>query len=231
MLAALYLKAMKTLKIVSVTIVATLLIEVLLAYSYYKIKIVPDQEKAMKQVSSSFGNLSCFSSQRSGKMDSNESELFGKMRQACIENDIVKLNAYLFIKEDELQIECANDGSTYFEPNVPISKVVISNTSERPIPLIDFQIANNGWSTTSDNGRWILDYDIGMKNNPSYIKILQPGEEYKHEVPLDVRGYGKQVIKYYFYYPKWLELSSSNSRKTSITATRKECIYYWKEKV
>jgi len=222
---------MKTIKIVLLTVVATLLIEVLVAYSYYKLKIVPDQENALKQMSNSFGSLSCFPSQRSGIMNKKESELFSKLRQACIENNIVKLNKYLFIEEDELQIECTNNESTFFEPNVPISKFIISNKSNRSIPLIDFQISNNGWSTNADNGRWILDYEIGMKNNPSYIKILQPGEEYTHEIPLDVRGYGKQVIKYYFHYPKWLELSPSGSSKSSITAARKECIYYWKEKV
>jgi hypothetical protein len=212
--------------VISHVVVATLASAVTLLVVYYASSRHPTAEQ-MRYVASYMDQTRCFGNTRSGVMNTSETALFEKLREQCAKRNVSELNRLLAVKPGSLAVSCVNNGQEFKEPTKPLLKYLVKNISNVPVPILEPKIERHGYSTKAKNREWTLDYSISDKNQPTWVRILEPGQELAVETTLEPEGYGAQKVRAVFFAPIWESITDSSLSKTTKEFYRGNCEYKW----
>ena len=216
----------KTRLVISHVVVAALSSAVTLLVVYHVSSRAPTAEQ-MRYVASYLDQTRCFGNARSGVMNTSETALFEKLKEQCAKRNVAELNRLLAVKPGSLAVSCVNNGQEFREPTKPLLKYLVKNISIVPVSILEPKIERQGYSTKAKNREWTLDYSISDKNQSSWVRILEPGQELAIETTLEPEGYGVQKVQAVFFAPIWESITDSSLSKTTRVIYRGSCEYKW----
>jgi hypothetical protein len=216
----------KTRLVISHVVVAVLSSAVTLLVVHHASLRRPTAEE-IRHVESYLDQTRCFGNARSGLMNTSETSLFERLRELCAKGNVPELNRLLAIEPGALDISCVNNGQEFKEPTKPLLKYLVKNISSRPVPILEPNIERGGYSTQAKNREWTLDYSISDKNQPSWVRILEPGQQLEIENTLEPEGYGGQKVQTVFFAPVWKSITNHSLSKTTKVIYRGSCTYKW----
>jgi len=163
-------------------------------------------------------------------MSAAENALFESLQTVCGAGNFGEINRLLAVGPQDLSMVCANSGVRFTEPDRPEMKLVVRNVSGHPVPLLEPTVEKLGGSTAAKNGVWILDYSISKTSAPSWVRLLNSGQEMTIAESVDPYGYGKQDVRVAFTTPTWQSISSDSISVSMKVILRATCEYEWNAK-
>jgi len=211
---------------VAVAVASAVATSAVLLYMIFR----PPTDAELQAVQSSIGSHRCFGIARAGYMSAAENALFESLQTACGAGNFGKINRLLAVGPQDLSMACANSGVRFKEPDRPEMKLVVRNVSSHPVPLLEPTVEKLGGSTAAKDGVWILDYSISKTSAPSWVHLLNPGQEMTIAESVDPYGYGKQDVRVAFATPTWQSISSDSISVSMKVILRATCEYEWSAK-
>ena len=211
---------------VAVAVVSAVATSAVLLYMIFR----PPTDAELQAVRTLISSRSCFGIPRVGYMGNAENALFESLQTACGAGNFGEINRLLAVGPQDLSMACANSGVRFKEPDRPEMKLVVRNVSSHPVPLLEPAVGKLGGSTAAKDGVWILDYSISKASSPTWVRLLNPGQEMTIAASVDPYGYGKQDVRVTLDTPTWQSISSDSISVSMKVILRATCEYEWSAK-